>query len=216
VRYFDGSSVLAKEIAFAVITMSQPAPPFESKLLTRVQGRDPAAMELFFEHYFDRVYGYVLRLLQNRDAAEDVSQEAFLRMAKALDHLDPHREPSGWVFRIATNCVRDHWRSRHQRNAKNRVEFDELWNAAPASAAPSTLDVIVRDQGSALIHQAMAELSPSDREIILLRSFEEFSTQVVGECLEITAESVRQRHSRAVRRLGVHFRRIAGEDSASP
>ena len=65
------------------------------------------------------------------------------------------------------------------------------------------------------LHEAMAQLSPADREILLLRSFRDLDTAEVVEILGISAEAIRQRYSRAVKRLGIAYRDLQGLDGVS-
>ena len=89
---------------------AQPGPPNVLDL-EGVRRRDPAALEAFFEAYFDRVFSIVARLLGNRAAAEDATQEVFLKIHRAAHTIDPARDPGPWVATIATNVCRDVWRS---------------------------------------------------------------------------------------------------------
>src|SRR5689334_12157501 len=64
-------------------------PPLDREVLEAFRRRESAALETFFDHYFDLVFGLVLRLLGNRTAAEDVTQEVFFKVYRAADRLDP-------------------------------------------------------------------------------------------------------------------------------
>ena len=75
--------------------------------------------------YFDRVYGYVRRLVGEDSLAEDVTQDVFLHLQRSFRSYDPARELSPWVFTIATNKVRDHWRSRRHRDALAERTLDD-------------------------------------------------------------------------------------------
>ncbi len=169
-------------------------------------------MDAFFQHYFERVYGYVVRLVRNPSLAEDISQDAFLRLSRSLESLDPRRDPSGWVFTVVTNVVRDYWRSRHAKAAGRRVDADRLWETAedPADSPQQQLE---RRERHEAIQQALARLAPADREVLLLRTYEEIETAQVGKILGLRPDAVRQRHSRAVRRLGELYRDAMGEES---
>src|SRR5205814_249964 len=86
------------------------APRLTAADLERARDRDPEALAAFFEAYFDRIYALVYRLLGNRAAAEDVTQEVFLKVHRAVDRLDPQRDPGAWLSTIAYNACRDLWR----------------------------------------------------------------------------------------------------------
>jgi RNA polymerase sigma-70 factor (ECF subfamily) len=192
---------------------SPPRPaPIDTVSLRRVKAGNPDALEAFFEFYFDRVYGYLVRVLHERSDADDAVQECFLRISRRVDRLDPDRDPTGWVFRIASNAARDLWRgrSRGARGLESAAELD--WNSIPPDPAESAQDRIEREQQAELIVRALERLSAADREIVFLRDYEDLSTATIAETLDVSPDVVRQRHSRALRRLGQSYRQLMGEE----
>lgn len=184
-----------------------PAAPVDQEFLARVRRRDPAAMERFFDLYYDRLFGHVARLVQDTHLAEDLTHEVFLHLNKVLDRLDPERDPSGWVFTVATNVVRDHWRSRSHKSTQRNTELTDDHHEVLADGGEHAEDQMSRAQDQLLVQRALADLSEADREVILLRDFEQLDSATVGEILGIKSDAVRQRHSRAVGRLGEAFHR---------
>jgi RNA polymerase sigma-70 factor (ECF subfamily) len=180
-------------------------------LLRRVCARDPEALEQFFDAYYDRVFGYVVRMVGRRDRAEDIAHDVFVRLHRVIDRIDPERDPAPWVFKVVANAVRDHWRSRQHRDSAREMPFDEAWDQAEET--PSAQDSLERQADAEDIHVAMAQLSPADREIILLRDFQELDTVEISELLDIQSDAVRQRHSRALKRRGKIYREQRGEGS---
>ena len=81
----------------------------------RLRALDPEALGLFYSLYFDRVHGYVRRMVSDEHTAEDVTQDIFMHIQRALQSYDPARDLDPWVFTIASNKLRDHWRSRRHR-----------------------------------------------------------------------------------------------------
>jgi RNA polymerase sigma-70 factor (ECF subfamily) len=181
--------------------------PLDGELLRRVRRRDPTALERFFDHYYDRIHGHVARLVQDAHLAEDLTHEIFLRLNRALDRLDPDRDPTGWVFTVATNCVRDHWRSRRHKEATRSTELTGVHLEVLPDRADHAEQQLARRQEQAAVRAALAELSDSDREVILLRDYEQLDSGAVAAIIGAKPAAVRQRHSRAVTRLGQAFRR---------
>jgi len=188
------------------------ASPVDREFLQRVRRREPAALERFFDLYYDRVFGHVARMLGDQHRAEDVTHDIFLRLHRHLERLDPDRDPTGWIFTVATNGVRDHWRSRGHKETQRQAELsDEILEVVSGDQEnpDAHLD---REDDCRVVQLALAELSEPDREVILLRDYEELDTAVIAEMLEARPDAVRQRHSRAVQRLGKAFRRLLGQD----
>lgn len=176
--------------------------PFAAEFLNAVKLRQPDAMNRFFDHFYDRVFGYLCHLVQDTNLAADLTQDTFLRIHRTLDRLDPGRDPTGWVFTIAVNTVRDHWRSgAHKADTVRRASAqpEELPLADGKLGADEKLEKEAECQA---VREAMADLAHDDREIILLRSYQELDTATIADLLQLKPDNVRQRHSRAVARLG--------------
>lgn len=174
--------------------------------LHRVRARDPEALEAFFEHFFDRAYGFAVHLVGDVALADDLVQEAFLKMHGAIDRIDPQRDPSAWVFTIIRNCARDHWRSRAFKASQQSTDIDEAWDLASSDSSSDPHDVLERKENVDAVRDAMQQLSPADREVLLLKEFQGLSTAEIASVLDLNPEAVRQRLSRAVRRLGQTYR----------
>jgi DNA-directed RNA polymerase specialized sigma24 family protein len=93
--------------------------------LEGVRRRDPEALGRFFERTFDQIYGLSFRLLSDRTAAEDATQEVFLKIHRAAHRIDPQRNPTPWILTITTNVCRDLFRSSGHKMSKAAVSIDE-------------------------------------------------------------------------------------------
>jgi RNA polymerase sigma-70 factor (ECF subfamily) len=184
-------------------------------MLRRVRDRDPQAMEVFFEHFFDRAYGFAVHLVGNASLADDLVQEAFLKMHGAIDRLDPERDPAAWVVTIVRNCARDHWRSRAFKTSQQNTDLDAAWDVASPEASANPHRVLERSEDARAIQDALQTLSPADREVLILKEYQGMSTTEMATVLDRTPEAVRQRHSRAVRRLAEAYRARMPEEPRS-
>ena len=101
--------------------------------------------------------------------------------------------------------IRDHWRSREHKRGERELGVEDQAELESAHPDPDVQSVMEKDE-ELRRSGAPCRLRESDREIILLRDYEELSTGDIGEMLELTPDTVRQRHSRAVARLGELFR----------
>ena len=185
----------------------------DPEMLRRVRDRDPQAMEVFFDHFFDRAYGFAVHLVGDASLADDLVQEAFLKMHGALDRLDPDRDPSAWVFTILRNVARDHWRSRAYKTSQQNTDLDEAWDVASPDAQTNPHRTLERTEDARAVQEALQTLSPADREVLLMKEYQGMSTADIAAVLGKTPEAIRQRHSRAVRRLGEAYRSRLPEES---
>jgi RNA polymerase sigma factor (sigma-70 family) len=137
--------------------------------------------------------------------AEDVTQEVFVHMQRSISTYDPARELGPWVFTIATNKVRDHWRSRRhsasQRETSLDAGDDETANYDPPDRARGPLPELVNEELRAELDAAIDALPPSMRETLILRWYEELSFEEIGRMIARNEAAARKRYSRAFEEL---------------
>ena len=185
--------------------------PLDAEILARVVKRDRRALAVFFEHFYDRVYSHVVNLLRDRTLADDLTQDIFIRLQRTIESLDPGRDPAGWVFTVATNVVRDYWRSGEHRRRGQEVDLQQGGAGNVTHPDPDVQTALEHDEELRAVWAALRELSLDDREVILLRDYEELPTAEIARMLDLKPDAVRQRHSRAVARLADIF--TAGQDT---
>jgi len=178
------------------------------ELAARLPSRDPAALQSFFDLYFDRVYAYIRGLVRQEQLAEDLTQDVFLQIHRNLESYDPSRALRPWVFAIAVNRVRDHWRSRAHQQTGSQVSLDgdvdgDRLDLEATDAAPDL--PLEQLEDAALVRRAVDGLPPTLREVLVLRVFEEQSFEDIAVALNSNAVAVRKRYSRAVNELRVRL-----------
>lgn len=161
-------------------------------------------MEAFFDQVFPRVYRVVEKMVRQREAAEDVCQEVFYRIHRAIDRLDPERDPLPWVMTIAMNCCRKHWASKAESQAKRTTGIDDhpglderIDSGAPDPEALRE-DAVKRQK----IEAALQELPEPMRESIVLHLYAGLGHDEIADSLGIGHAAARKRYSRAIARLG--------------
>ncbi len=171
-------------------------------MLEGVRNHSPKAMGEFFDYYFDRVFGLVLRLLGDRTAAEDVTQEVFFKVYRAAHQLDLARDPGPWLTAIAYNACRDLWRSSaHRMSGKSRSIDDEgVAEPLASTANDPEQDALMRER-ERLVRAALAELPEQLRTPVLLYEYQGMSHQEIAELLGIEHAAARKRYSRALAAL---------------
>ncbi|NES26287.1 sigma-70 family RNA polymerase sigma factor [Micromonospora terminaliae] len=171
----------------------------DAEIISRMHG-DPAVFDAIFDRYYPAIHGYASRRL-GRDLADDVAAETFL---VAFDHWRRYdttqHSARPWLFGIASNLIAGHRRAEaRQYRALARAEHvDRDGNDGPADRIAVRLDAqAVR----ARLAAALAEISPSDREVVLLVAWADLTCEEVSRALEIPAGTARSRLHRARKRL---------------
>ena len=161
--------------------------------LAAAQAGDRPALEFFLEAIEQRVYTLAWRLVGDRALAEDVSQEALLKICRNLGQFTPGTNLWGWIYRIVVNQAHD---VRRRRSARHEVE-EEI--EIPEAAA---YDPVRREQIRRVM-EAMCVLTPKERHALVLIDIEGFTSgeaaKVLG-CLAITARTRAAQARRKVRR----------------
>jgi RNA polymerase sigma-70 factor (ECF subfamily) len=139
-------------------------------------------VEHLYLTYQPQVLRYLTRMLGERETAQDLTQETFLRATRAPGPAEaPHQR--AWIFRIARNLALNHLRdtSRHLAVAPNAAE----------ESAAATHDTTL------IVKEALGQLSPLDRDVFLLRESVGLSYEEIATTSEITTDAVRSRLQRA-------------------
>jgi RNA polymerase sigma factor (sigma-70 family) len=155
---------------------------------------EPAAFNQAFGAFHQRVFAFVLRMTKQRELAQDVVQETFLRLAQNATTLQPNTNLRAWLFTVAYRLTVSHIRKMQVRAAMT----SDLWMRGHAET-PFTgpEQALSSSQTQARIESAFAALPVVYREIALLVAFEEISVQDAAGIIGIKPEAARQRLARA-------------------
>jgi RNA polymerase sigma-70 factor, ECF subfamily len=161
-------------------------------------------VERLFREYHDPLVRYLTRRLGDRDWAEEVAQETFVR-ALRQPALQNER---AWLFAVATNLVRDEAR----KDARRRRHLELLTEEAKATVVEQPITDLERSQERALARKAIDALTERDREALLMRE-EGLDYTEIAEALQLSLASVGTTLSRARRRLVEAYEQLksAGE-----
>jgi RNA polymerase sigma-70 factor (ECF subfamily) len=167
-------------------------------LVTRAQtGSDKAYRELL-GRYQRPVFSIIYRMIRDREQAEDLAQETFVRVFNNIDRYDPRFKFSSWIFKIATNLTIDHIR----RKELDTVSIDGSRNAVTAEQIEATsITIASQDENpeelleakelGEEIEGAIGKLRPEYRAAILLRHVEGREYQEIAEILSLPLGTVK-------------------------
>jgi RNA polymerase sigma factor (sigma-70 family) len=180
--------------AVAEIVREAAREPDEAQWLAGLRAGDEAAFEALFRMYQRDVFGWMVRIVRDRGAAEDLTIETFLRIHRAHARFEPSRGFGPWARRIATHAALDWMRRRQPEHGMP----DEFFAAVPgrAEADPLVTADIRRE-----VERALAELPPKLRVVAVLSVIEERPQKEIAEALGVTVAAVKLRLFRAMRRL---------------
>jgi RNA polymerase sigma-70 factor (ECF subfamily) len=175
------------------------------------QGRESAYRELL-GRYERPVFSLVFRMVRDRNVAEDLAQEAFIRAFNAIDSYNPSYKFSNWIFKIANNHTIDFLRKRrldtvsihgspHAGNAQ-----EEARTSLVVEATNERPDAFVENKElGAQIEHAIGLLRPEYRTVVLLRHVEGYSYEEIAETTELPLGTVKTYLHRARNELKDHL-----------
>lgn len=156
-------------------------PPDETLMLA-FKGGDALAFRELFDRYKNPIYGYVRRRINDPGRAEEITQDVFLALVQHRNGYEVTASFRTYLYRIALNRIASEWRK--------QKESEPLPEEVPAAGGG---DPVVVQQ----VREALAQLEPAQREIVLLREYQGLSYEELATLLKVPVGTVRSRLFRA-------------------
>jgi RNA polymerase sigma-70 factor (ECF subfamily) len=150
----------------------------DEALMLEFQGGSAEAFEELFARYREPLFGFFRRRLTNRERAEDLAQETFLAVIRATSRYEPRALVRTYLYGIALHLLAAEGR-KQSRNSPIESGAELAIDAAP--------DEVL------WVRQALEKLDPSEREIIMLREYEQLSYAEIADLLRLPLNTVRSR-----------------------
>lgn len=173
--------------------MSAPSPDAElTALIDRVGRRDEAALRLLYDRVSPKLFGLAMRVLRQREWAEDVLQESFLTIWRAAgDYRSSLSPPMAWMGLIVRSRALDLLRRRTADRAHLTQEFDEVLGDTLASQAPNPMDNADASEQAWAMHQCLDQLEARQREVVSLAYLRELSHGELSQQLGLPLGTVK-------------------------
>ena len=166
---------------------------------------DTSAIERLVQITNPRMRSYIYRSTLDQDVTDDIVQEVYCKMLRSISALKDPRAFWGWCYRIASNCVKTHYRnkSKHIRSQNLQDNILELIAADDSSAEAQLLS----EELVGAVMESFAYLNRRDRQVIALRCFEDMSFDEIGEIENINTMQSRLVFHRAIKKLRILLRK---------
>jgi len=176
-------------------------------LIERCLAGDQVAWEQIVKQHWRKVFNLAYKFVGRHDEAEDLTQDIFLKIFKALHTFDRRANFQTWLISISRNLCIDHYRSvRKERETMARdVDASQL---SPVSRERGPYGVLEQIDLRQRIREALAELPPALREAVVLRDLQEFSYQEIADQLHLPEGTVKSRINRGRLELARQLRRL--------
>ncbi len=171
----------------------------ESEHIMQAQQGDAQAFAALYDLYAQKIYAFVLSRVRHRQIAEDLLQETFLKVWKALPQFQNKGNFSAWVYRIATNCMNDHFRKKMAKPEALPIEEDFIIEDK-AARPDEEFDIALTENH---MQAALDQLPTTYRQVLILRFKEGLSAQQTGEAINKSSIAVRLIQYRALKKLKI-------------
>jgi RNA polymerase sigma-70 factor (ECF subfamily) len=152
---------------------------------------DPRVYECLMVEYFPFIYRLSISILGDANEADDAAQETFIRAGTHLDTFQTGTHLKSWLARIAINACRDQLRRSKVRT--RLVDRLKIGSRQAGQSAPSTEEVVLRNERQRILHQSIAALDEKHRLPILLRYVHGMSIQEISQVLQLSEGTVHSR-----------------------
>jgi RNA polymerase sigma-70 factor (ECF subfamily) len=186
----------------------------DAELMLRFKAGDLTAFETLFERYSSPLINFAFRFVHNREVAEEIAQDIFLRVYDAAGSYRPEARFTTWLYRIATNaCLNEVRRPRfrmihHSLDSPPSGDPDATIPDIADRAAVSPDVCLERQDISQAMRQALSDLPEKQRLAFILNKYQELSYAEVASVLHISEKAVKSLIHRAKETLAVRLKRL--------
>jgi len=168
------------------------------ELVQKAKNGDREAFGLIYREYFSPIYRFIYFKVGNREEAEDLTQETFIKALNSLKQLEDRGGGfAAWMFRIARNTVIDYFRQ------KKSLSLDELSSGGLhfTDGLPSLEESAAKSEEIASVFKVLEEIDEETREIVILKYVEGLSYKEISLVVGKTEEAARQASSRGLKKV---------------
>jgi RNA polymerase sigma factor (sigma-70 family) len=171
----------------------------DEALMEAVRNGDLQQMSLLFERYHKRIFNFLARMTMDRDLAEDLTQNVFLRMIKYRTSFKHGLKFQSWAYQVARNIFSDHYHA-HKNKTSNFIDVENVRDKLPDSN-----EAMIQDEREELLHRSLAMLDEEQRELLVLTRFQHLKYEEVAVIMETTVANIKVKVHRAIGKLREHY-----------
>jgi len=176
----------------------------DQEVMMQVRAGDVEQLSILFERHHQRLFGYCLGILGNRESARDLVQEVFFRLLKYRDSFRPEAPFAPWLYRLARNACIDHLR----KSGRERPVEDDFDRPDPTPLVPEEIE---RREELQKLQTALARLPEDKRELLLLARSGTLSYDQIATLLGCSVGALKVRVHRALQLLREAYTRVDSE-----
>ena len=170
----------------------------ETLIINKIIGGDTHAFAVLVDRYKDLVFTLAIRMLKNREEAEEVSQDTFIKVYKALPKFKGDSKLSTWVYKVAYNTCLDSIKKNNRRQSEVTIDS---FTENQIKTLDNALSALEEKEQQQTIQDCLQQLSSKDSFLLTLFYFEELSLEEVSKVVGMAPNTVKVNIHRARKRL---------------
>jgi RNA polymerase sigma-70 factor (ECF subfamily) len=190
----------------------------EAAFIRRLVARDEAAFTELVQLYERRVFALVFRMLGNRHEAEEITQEVFVQVFRAIHRFRGEAKLSTWLYRVGVNLCKNRIKYHARRGSMTHQDYDAIAEASSGGAAEGVSvgtverpdELVEGIQLEAIVKRALAQLEPDFRELVVLRDVEDLTYEEIAEVTGLRRGTVKSRIHRGRQQLRQRVEHMVG------
>jgi RNA polymerase sigma factor (sigma-70 family) len=171
----------------------------DEMIMETVKNGNLQQASMLFDRYNKRIFNFLARMTMDRDVAEDLTQNVFLRMIKYRNSFKEGNKFQSWIYQVARNVFSDHYQS-----VKNRkADFVDVGKMSDQMA--DSEESMIMDEQEKLLQRSLLLLSDEQRELLVLTRFQHMKYEEVAVIMDTTVANIKVKVHRAIAKLREHY-----------
>lgn len=170
----------------------------DETIMIAVRNGNLNSASVLFDRYNKRIFNFLASMTSDRYAAEDLTQNVFLRMIKYRNSFKDDSRFQPWIYQIARNVFSDHYNA--QKGKSNNIDVEKISDHIPDTDESRSID-----EKEQLLHQCMRKLTDDERELLVLTRFQHMKYEEVANIMDTTVANIKVKVHRAIGKLRTYY-----------
>lgn len=171
----------------------------DESIMEAVKRGELQQVTLLFERYHKRIFNFLARMTMDRDLAEDLTQNVFLRIIKYRTSYREGNKFQSWIYQVARNVFSDHYQA-HKSKFSEFVDVNKI-----SDHMADREESQEQDEKEKLLHRSMAKLTEEQRELLVLTRFQQLKYEEVAQIMDTTVANIKVKVHRAIAKLREYY-----------
>ena len=171
----------------------------DESIMEAVKNGNLQQATLLFDRYHKRIFNFLARMTMDRELAEDLTQNVFLRILKYRTSYRDGLRFQSWIYQVARNVFSDHYQA-HKNRFSSFVDVEKVEDQMADANEAEELD-----EKEKLLHRSLQKLCEEQRELLILTRFQHMKYEEVAAIMETTVANIKVKVHRAIMKLREHY-----------